>query len=200
MSVVHLVRHAAHDLQHHVLVGRAPGVSLNEAGRRQAGWLSERLAAAPVAGVLSSPRERARETAEPIARRRALGVIVAEELDELDCGEWTGRPFAELAGDPRWQRWNRLRSTTRIPGGELMLEVQARIVQFTERLRQMHPEAHLVLVSHGDVVRAALLHYLGMPLDAVHRLMIAPGSLTTLLLGEGEPQLLRLNEAADVSP
>jgi probable phosphoglycerate mutase len=200
MSVVHLVRHAAHDLQERVLVGRAPGVSLNDAGRRQAGWVSGRLAAAPIAGVLSSPRERARETAEPIARRRALGVVVAEELDELDCGEWTGRPFAELTGDPRWQRWNRLRSTTRIPGGELMIEVQARIIGFTERLRQTHPEAHLVLVSHGDVIRAALLHYLGMPLDAVHRLVIAPGSLTTLLLGEGEPQLLRLNEAADVSP
>jgi probable phosphoglycerate mutase len=200
MSVVHLVRHAEHDFQGRVLVGRAPGVSLNEAGRRQAGWLSERLATAPVAGVLSSPRERARETAEPIARRRALGVVVAGELDELDCGEWTGRPFAELAHDPLWQRWNRLRSTTRVPGGELMLEVQARIIGFTERLRQAHPEAHLVLVSHGDVIRAALLHYLAMPLDAVHRLVIAPGSLTTLLLGEGEPQLLRLNEAADVSP
>lgn len=200
MTVLHLVRHAAHDLLGRILVGRAPGVSLNGTGRRQADALAARFAALPIQSVLSSPRERARETAAPIARGHGLDVLVAPELDEVDCGSWTGWSFAALDPDPQWRQYNRLRSTTQTPDGEFMLEVQARAVRLAERLRLVSPRHQLVLVSHGDVIRAMLLHYLCMPIDAVHRLEVAPASITTLRLGDREPLLLRLNEPAEVTP
>jgi probable phosphoglycerate mutase len=197
MTVFHLVRHGAHDLLGRTLVGRGAGVSLNAEGRRQADGLAARLAAKSPAAVMSSPRERARETAAPIARGARLNVLVTPELDEFDMGEWTGRSFVELDVDPLWRRFNRLRSITRPPGGELMIEVQSRVVALIERLHRTHADGHVVLVSHGDVIRAALLHCLAMPLDAVHRLEVGPGSSTTVLLREGEPIVLGLNEIAE---
>jgi broad specificity phosphatase PhoE len=195
MTVFFLIRHGAHDLLGHILVGRG-SVALNDEGRHQAQWLAERLAAERLTAVASSPRQRTRETAEPIARRHGLPVTLEPALDEVDSGDWTGRSFADLARDPLWQRYNRLRSTTRIPGGEMMLEVQARVVDFMEATRQRAPEGRIALVSHGDVIRGALLLFLAMPADAVHRLTVEPGSLSVVMLGDGEPQVLQFNERA----
>jgi probable phosphoglycerate mutase len=195
MTVFFLIRHGAHDLLGRILVGRG-SVALNDEGRRQAQWLAERLAAERLTAVVSSPRERTRETAEPIARRQGLPVTLEPALDEIDAGEWTGRSFADLDRDPLWQRYNRLRSTTRIPAGEMMLEVQARVVDFMETMRQRAPEGRFALVSHGDVIRSALLLFLAMPADAVHRLTVDPGSLSVVMLGDGEPQVLEFNERA----
>ena len=71
-----LVRHAAHDRVGTVLCGRMPGVDLGDVGLAQAGRLADRLAIEAIAAVQSSPLERARETAEPIADR--LGQPLAE--------------------------------------------------------------------------------------------------------------------------
>jgi probable phosphoglycerate mutase len=91
MTTFLLIRHGANDLVGKVLAGRTPGVHLNDPGRRQAEGLALRLANAGVQGVFSSPRERCRETAEPLARRLGLKVQIAGELQEIDHGAWTGQ-------------------------------------------------------------------------------------------------------------
>lgn len=197
MTIFYVIRHGDHDLLGRELVGRRAGVSLNEKGRVQAGRLADALKDQAIAQVLSSPRERARETAEPIAARQGRKVAVSEALDEIDFGEWTGRSFAELDRDPHWQAFNRHRSSTTIPGGELLLEVQARIVRLIEDLSERHPEHRLALVSHGDVIRSALLHHLGMPLDFIHRIEVSPASMSMLMLSKGEASVLALNERFD---
>src|SRR3546814_6877824 len=98
MTTIFLIRHAAHDLVGRAIVGRMPGVHLSRAGRQQAEKLAERLAQEPLAALYSSPLARARETAEPLARRLRLELQIAEDLDEIDYGEWTGRTLDELAG------------------------------------------------------------------------------------------------------
>ena len=197
MTLFYLIRHGEHDLLGRELVGRRPGVRLNEKGRAQARRLADALAKRPLAAVLSSPLERARETAEPIAARHGRSVVLSPAIEEIDFGDWTGRSFGELDKDPHWQSFNCHRSSTTIPGGELLLEVQARVVRLIEDLSEEHPEGHLVLVSHGDVIRSALLHYLGMPLDFIHRLEVGPASLSTLMLSKGVPRVLALNERLD---
>lgn len=182
-TTVFLVRHALHGTVDQVLVGRLPGVMLSERGRRQAQRLAAWFAGQEIGLVQASPRERARETAAAIADVHAVPCEIAPALDEIDLGEWTGRRFADLAADPRWQDWNTARSLTRPPGGESMGEVQARIVDHIERIRSRLCDGRAVLVSHGDVIKAALLHFLGRPVEAYHELDVAPASVSAIELG-----------------
>lgn len=195
-TTLYLVRHAAHDRLDRILCGRMPGVSLGKAGRADAGRLATRLLRENVASVQSSPLERARETAEPIAEGLGLAVEVSPALVEIDFGAWTGRPFKDLDRDPRWTTWNTARSVARPPGGETMLEVQARMVGHVETTRAAHPDAAIVLVSHGDVIKAALAYYLGLSIDSWMRFEVSPASVSTLVVGDWGAKVLRLNEAA----
>jgi probable phosphoglycerate mutase len=144
--------------------------------------------------VQSSPQQRARETAAPIAERVNRPVEIASEVDEIDVGEWTGRDFETLNADPRWELWNRARSLARAPGGESMLEVQDRVVGHIDRMRSGHPGGHVVIISHSDVIRAAILYYLGVPLNAFDRIEISPASVSTLLVGDWGAKIFSLNE------
>lgn len=193
-TTVFLVRHAAHDRLGRVLTGRMAGVRLGEDGRRQTERLAGRLARAAATAVYSSPLERARETAEPIARRLDLPVRVDPAIDEIDFGDWTGRAFDALEEEPLWRQWNVWRGGTRCPGGETMGQAQARIVGFIGRLRLDHPETGVVLVSHGDMIKAALAHHLGLSLDLMQRIEIAPASISVMEIGAWGPRILCVNE------
>ena len=197
MSTLVLVRHAAHDLLGRRLVGRAPGVGLSADGVRQAEALAGRLEGSAVRAVYSGPLERARATAAPIAARLGLEVRIAPELDEVDVGGWTDRTFAELDELEAWRRFNLFRSGTRASDGETMVEVQARFLRLVERLGAVHEGGTVVLVSHGDVIRAALAHYLGVHLDLFQRLEISPGSLSVVRVGEYGPEVLLVNGGAE---
>lgn len=199
MTTFLLIRHGENDFMHNALPGRLPGVHLNEEGRRQAARLAERLAQAPIAAILSSPLERARETAEPLARRLNLDILVSERLSEIAYGEWTGRSWAELKDNPLWQHYNSFRSETRIPGGELMLEAQARIVAEMEGLLAKYPGSLVALFGHGDVIKAALLYYSGIPIDLFRRLEVGPASVSVLQVTDETPRLLRVNDTGDLA-
>lgn len=193
MSTFLLVRHAAIDPHGTSIAGRAPGVALNAAGRAQAAALAESLRRVAVDAVYSSPMERAWETARAIAEAHSLELQISPALEELDFGEWTGRAFADLDGVPAWLHFNTFRSGTRIPGGEHMLEVQARAVGEIERLRARHPEETVVVVSHGDVLRSIVAWYIGLPLDLFQRLEIGPASSSTLEVTDDGARLTLLN-------
>ncbi len=194
MTTFLLIRHGSHDLLGRTLAGRAPEVHLNARGHSEAAHLAERLASMPVSAIYTSPMERALETASPLAARFGLDLRVRAGLDEIDFGEWTNRPFSALALLSDWQRWNSERSHGRPPGGESMSEVQARIATEIERLAPLHDDETVALVSHGDVIKAALMHVLGIPLDHVARFEISPASVSVLLAGEGAPQVARMND------
>lgn len=185
MTRLLLIRHALAAGVGGKIAGRAGGVSLAAAGYDQARRLRERIAGIRIAAVYSSPRERARETAAALAGDGGEGVRIANEIDELDYGDWTGAKINDLESTPRWQAFNSVRSCTRIPNGELILEVQARAVGFMEQLAERHAEQSVAVVTHGDVIRALLAYYLGLPLDLMLRLEISPASVSIIGL---EPQ------------
>jgi probable phosphoglycerate mutase len=193
--VVHLVRHAAHGLLGRTLAGRMPGVSLSAEGRGQAERLAARLARSPADAVLTSPLERARETAAPIAAAMGREAVVEPALNEIDFGAWTGHSFDALADDPAWRRWNAARSLARPPGGESMLAAAERMRDLLERLSGAHGPGRVVLVSHCDVIRAALLHVLGLSLDRYDRIAVDPASVSTLAIDEWGARVLSINEA-----
>ena len=195
MTTFLLVRHAVHATVDMILVGRMAGVGLCEEGYAQATRLADRLANTPVAAIQSSPRRRAHETAEAIAARADLPVEIAPELDEIDVGEWTGRSFDELRPDPDWIRWNTDRAHARPPGGESMQELQRRVIGLFNRLDLKHPDDAIVMVTHAEVIRAALLHYLGLSLDAFAAIEVRPASVSTLQVSGRNGIVLAVNEA-----
>lgn len=193
-ATVFLIRHAAHDRVGSTLCGRMPGVMLGDHGRRQASALAERLAGEAIAAVYSSPLERARETAAPIAARLGLVPEDCPAMAEIDFGDWTGRTFESLDGDPDWTRWNAARATSRAPGGESMAEAQARAVDAVEGLRRAHPDGRIAVVSHCDVIKAMLAHVLAVSLDGLQRFEISPASVSTLAVWDGGAKVLGMNE------
>lgn len=194
MTVFYLVRHALHDRLGHAIAGRTD-VALSDAGHAQARRLAERLSRERIDAVQTSPLLRTRQTARPIAERLGLEAEPVPAVVEIDFGEWTGRRFDELEADPRWRRWNAMRSTSRAPEGETMIEVQARFVDHLSRLSRERPGGRVALVSHGDPIRSVLAHWLGMPLDLFLRLEVSPASLSVIGLDEGGPRVFSINEA-----
>jgi probable phosphomutase (TIGR03848 family) len=180
-TVVLLVRHGLTPTTGVVLPGRAPGLHLSDDGRRQAEDLAKRLAVIErIAAVYSSPLERARETAAPIAGARRQPVRVERGLLECEFGRWTGERLDKLARTPEWTIVQRNPSGFRFPGGESFVEMQARIVSALARLVERHPGETIVAVSHADPIKAAVTHALGAPLDSFQRVMVAPASVTAV--------------------
>ncbi len=179
MTVFHLLRHGEHSLQGKLVAGRTAGISLSARGRGEAAAAADRLASAGIHAIYASPLERAQETAAIVGERLALPVETRDDLNELDFGEWTGLTFDAVRGDPRWPPWAAHRSLSMIPGGETMRDVQRRVIETVVELRGLHPDGGVVLVSHGDVIRAALVYLLGMPLDFYGRIEVGTGSIST---------------------
>jgi probable phosphomutase (TIGR03848 family) len=175
-----LIRHGLHVFGGDRIAGRTAGVDLSPSGREQAQELVGRLAALPLDALYSSPIERTLETARPLAAARALTVQVRDDLSEIDYGDWTGAALDDLRGTPSWQQWNTFRSGHRAPGGEAMIAVQARIVSALRLLWERHGDASVAVVTHGDLIRAALAHCLGAPLDLLLRIEISTASVSIL--------------------
>jgi broad specificity phosphatase PhoE len=193
MTTFALIRHAAHGLLGDTIIGRTPGIAISPHGLQEAEQVAARLAASRIGAVYSSPLERARRTAEVIAARLALEVQMADELNELDFGDWTDRKLSDLHAFEEWRRFNRFRSGSRIPNGEAMIEVQCRVLRLIERLCTLHPAQMVALVSHGDVIKATLAHYLGVPLDLFQRIEISPASVSIVRIEPDGPQVLLVN-------
>jgi probable phosphoglycerate mutase len=192
-----LIRHAAHDNVGDYLVGRMAGVCLGETGRAQALRLARHMAPRPLAAICCSPRERTMETANPIAIAcNPDKITICQELDEIDFGAWSGKTFEELNQDANWLTWNSQRQQARTPGGETMLDVQQRVISLMQQLRKRYQNQSVALVSHADVIKAAVCKVLGLPLGDCFRFDIDPASITTVVSGDWGSKLIRLNEAA----
>lgn len=182
-ATILLVRHAAHADFGHRLTGRGSDGGLTQEGSRQADALATELSDEAVAAVYASPRLRTRQTAEAIAAVHSRPVIVAEPLDEIDFGAWTGRSFEELDGRPEWDHWNSRRSLARCPDGESMAEARDRAAAFVDEVGQRHPQQTVVLVTHCDIIRALLCREHGRSLDDILSFEAEPASVARLAVG-----------------
>lgn len=200
MALFYLIRHGMTDLVSRTAAGRMKGVHLNVAGYEQASLLAERFTGISLDRLCSSPLERALETAAPLADKLGLNVEVHEKLTEIDCGVWTGRDFEDLNADPVWRSFNTFRTGTWIPGGELILNVQSRMVAVLEELRQEIPDGRIGIVSHGDPIKSVICYYTGLPLDFMLRLEISPASVSILEVSPFSPRILCINNTGEWPP
>ncbi len=197
MTHLLLIRHGENEYTRTgKLAGWIKGIHLNEAGQKQAQALAERLGRAPITAIYSSPLERARETAAPLAKAKGLTVEIRAELGEVRYGQWTGKSLKRLARTKLWRVVQQQPSAMEFPEGETQRAVQARAVEAIEQIARNHArdKGPVVAVSHGDVIKLAVAYYLGMPIDLFQRLMISTASITALRLGRGHPALVKFNE------
>jgi probable phosphoglycerate mutase len=199
MTTLLLVRHGHTDAAGKRLTGRAPGVHLNELGRRQAERLVERLDGVRIDTIVSSPLERCRETAAPLAKARGRAVDVGRAWIEVGYGEWTGRSISQLRRTKLWRRVMFAPSNVRFPGGESLLEVQVRAVDASFDIAARHARGTVLVVSHADVIRLLVAHLAGMHADHLQRLSIDTASITAVSISDGFPRLLTVNETDDLA-
>ena len=194
LTVFYLLRHGEHVLRGRVLAGRTPGVGLSAVGRAEITAVADRLAEDKIDALYSSPLQRTRETAEILSERLNLPVAYRDDLLEIDFGEWTGLTYDAVRADERWHLWSNCRSIATVPGGESMRQVQDRAVRVLFDLGQTHRNGTVLIVSHGDVIRAVLLFALGMPLDFYSRIEVGLASLNTIQIDDRGIRVLAFNE------
>ncbi len=193
VKTVHLIRHGHHAQLARRLCGRMPGIGLDALGYRQM-ELCAGLLPSPPSAIQSSPQRRARESAGVLAWRFGLAVEIVPTVDEIDLGDWTGREFEELRRDHRWTRWNAARGSARPPNGETMSALQRRVVAHLEQLRADADDSTLLVVSHAEPIRAALLHYLRRPVDDFMSIAVDPASVSTLSVDRAGIRISTINQ------
>jgi probable phosphoglycerate mutase len=196
MTTIILVRHGENDwVNKGRLAGWIPGIHLNENGHKQAQAAAERLAHLPVTAVYSSPVTRCMETAVYISQTHQLEITELENVGEVRYGKWEGKKIKKLAKKKRWMIVQFFPSRMRFPKGEALRDVQSRGIQALEDLSQQHPDDLIVVVSHADLIKLVIAHYLGVHIDLFQRIVISPASATVLSLHSyGGVRILRLND------
>jgi broad specificity phosphatase PhoE len=189
--VIAFVRHGQTALNRE---GRLQGrldAPLSEAGMEQARAVAARLASDPIARVISSPLQRAQQTAQAIAVVQGVAVEIDERLIELDYGEWDGVPLNVVPVDA-WATW-RSDPTYSPPGGESLVDVTARISEF---LADVGSNDELVIaVSHVSPIKAAVCLALGADERASWRMQLGIAAVSRIgRRADGSPYLLSFNE------
>jgi probable phosphomutase (TIGR03848 family) len=199
MTQLLLIRHAVNDwVGRNRLAGWTPGVHLNDQGRHEAEALARRLADSELKAIYSSPLERTLETAEIIARPHSLPVRIRDDIGEARYGAWTGEKIEDLAKTELWPIVQFYPSGARFPEGEALQEMQARAVAEVDTIRAAHPEELVAVVSHSDVIKAIIAHYVGLHFDLFQRLVVSPASLSVLAFSKMGPRLVRLNDTCHI--
>jgi broad specificity phosphatase PhoE len=179
---VWLVRHAETEWSRAMKHTGRTDVPLTDEGRERARELGARLRGRTFELVLSSPLERARET----ARLAGLGepCQVREDLLEWDYGDYEGITTAEIRKErPDWYLWR-----DGVPNGETADEVGARCDRVIAEVLSVSGD--VAVFAHGHVLRALSARWLQEPVSFGGRLYLATGSMCVLGF-EREVRVLR---------
>jgi probable phosphoglycerate mutase len=162
--------------------------------------VAQRLKDVRLDTVYSSPIERTWETAAEIAQVHAKQVQREDGLLEVDYGAWSGRTLKSLYRLKAWRVVQQTPSRMVFPEGESLAAAQSRAVVTVERLAKAHGKATIAAVTHADVIKAVVAHYLGTPLDLFQRIGVAPASVSVIdLPTDGQPHVVAVNTNGDPS-
>jgi broad specificity phosphatase PhoE len=175
-----LLRHGQTELSAERRYSGRGNPALTDVGRRQAAAAARYLAErGGIAAVISSPLQRAYDTAASAAKALGLDVTVDDDLIETDFGAWEGLTFVEAAErDPELhRRWLRDTSTTP-PGGESFDAVLDRVLRVRERVIEAHRGATVLVVSHVTPIKMLLRLALDAGPGILYRLHLDLASLS----------------------
>ncbi len=179
-------------------MGERP-VPLNQQGLAQVQRLAGLLMDRPIRAIYSSPVARARQTAEVLTSATNVPVTIDRGLTEIGVGRWEGLYWKDLADQIIRRDLYRKPHEARPPGGETLREVQDRAVAAVERACATQSEGPLLFVSHADVLRAILAHYLKLDLATIRQVRISHAALTAIEIHGSQTDLVCLNYPPDPS-
>jgi probable phosphoglycerate mutase len=197
-----LVRHGVTEYS---LTRRFAGRSdleLTELGREQARQAAGRIAElGPVDVVISSPLRRTRQTAQQIADRLGLAVLIEDGMVETDFGDWDGYTYDEVRR--RWpaelQRWL-ADPAVAPPAGESFEVVTRRVRRARDRILAAHGGKTVVVVSHVSPIKILVRLALDAPASALHRMFLSPASICAIdYYADGPVSLQSFNDTAHLS-
>ena len=161
---------------------------LDDEGQKQAGWIAKALG--PVDRVISSPLQRALQTAE------LLGQIprIDERWIELDYGEWDSRPVADITPD-EWAAW-RADPSFSPPGGESLIELDQRVAAACEEIISEAEELRVAVFTHVSPIKSTIAWALGVSEQISWHLNVAQAQITKIVIRDGRPVITAFNETA----
>jgi len=177
-----LVRHGKTEWNE---AGRYQGCSdtcLSSTGREEAEAVRQRLAAEKIDVIYCSDLERAVQTAKTVASGRDVRLVTCKELREIDFGEFEGLTFVEVGQrypDNDW--WTARDAAQKLPRGESVSQLAARVDQFIAVCLGKHTEEETILVvAHGGSLRTLICRLLGLGLEHWWQIGIDSASLTIM--------------------
>ena len=170
MTELLFIRHGETDWNRQQRFQGQIDVPLNDAGHAQAARLALRLAAEPFELLLSSDLERARQTAEPLARAWGLQPLQLPGLREQHFGAWEGLdvPTIKARHGALWPQWLQHDGDFALPGGgESLRQFHARVMAAVQQLVATHRGRRLALVTHGGVLDMLWRQAQGLPISGL---------------------------------
>jgi broad specificity phosphatase PhoE len=200
-TTVFLIRHGVTPWHADLRVLGQRDIPLSPEGLEQAEEAARAMAGVKLAEVLSSPLQRAVQTAEIIGRDAGIEVARDPRLIDLKVGKWTGMSYEDVVATPEYQDFLRQPESVGIPGGERLDEIQRRAVAAVEQALADSPTGDAVaIVTHAGIIRVLLSHYMGSPLANYHRIRVSPGSISILSFADDRelPRVLAVNLAGSI--
>ena len=198
MTRIFVARHAETDWNRHKRVqGGGSDTPLNETGLRQVKCLAGRLATEKLEAIVSSPLNRARATAEAIAREHgAVKIEFDRDLREIDAGELEGVLASEFGGSlGRLLTAVTADDLPRLPGGESLSDVRERVWRVVQGLADRFPDGEVLVVSHYFTILILVCRVLELPPEDIGRFRMNTGSLTVIQVDADAAKLVTFNEA-----
>jgi len=173
-------------------------VALEPEGLRQCEAVARALASQVVAAVYASPLERARASAELIAKPHRLPVEIDPAFGEMAFGEWEGLTREEVAArfPAAYEEWRHAPHLVRIAGGETLSQVAERARGAVQALAATHTGETIVLVTHAIVTRLIVLDALGLGPERLWTVDATPAGITEIEYEPGWATVHRMNTLA----
>ena len=177
------LRHAqAENNTKRILAGRTEGVPLTKTGIEQAERIAKYLAPIDISAIYSSPIERAKHTAEIVAKNCSLDVVLDERLTEINMGKFTRMNYDDMFTKYgniflKFYENDPVISEHEV---ETFPDVQKRVLEMVDHVLKKHNNENVILVTHMDPIKSMLAKVMNLVPKTLFELIIANASLTII--------------------
>ncbi|HZQ35762.1 MAG TPA: histidine phosphatase family protein [Dehalococcoidia bacterium] len=203
MLTLYLIRHGQTDCSKENRFCGSVDVPLNAHGKAMAEALADAFAGEAWEAVYASPLLRARQTAEPLARRLGMTVQIEPGLREIAYGAWDGHLEAEIEQlHPReFAAWANDPGRVAPPGGETAPQIADRALAALHEIRARHPNGRVLAVAHKATIRILVCALLGIDVGLFRkRIAQEVGAATVFEFKDTGPLLKALNDLSHLPP
>ena len=201
MTRLLLVRHGETELKSSERLWGYTDVKLDALGLKQAERLRDRLAGEKLGTIYSSELRRALVTAETIASKHQLLVVICPELHEVNFGQLEGLTISE--SNQRYPEVAKLRAQKSLklkyPGGDSFIKFSKRVGKFLDRLKQHTDDETVLVVAHYGVLRILICRLLGMDLRCIWQIHFDLASLSIMETNKQGGILTLLNDVSHLA-